>query len=376
MNGPEPAFGRAHRRPAAWTVSLMAALALCVSGCNASAPGITHFTPASAALQATADCLATSYWNEPLMTAPPAVADTMGSVPQDFVPADVVTCSPGQRIFRQVSDEPAWASISEKHYSGDYGPLLHALAQQSDRAEGGTSCVSMAETIPDLWLVDAAGRAVHIEWPHDACGFTKPGVREALDALTPTSSKSIDFRPADAVEPVTAPPARILARVNCLTTAHWYEGNGTVDPAAKDMGSIPEGFEPFSAVECTAFGDNVTDGRGTWRTITQKRLTGDLVPLAKALHSPSDKAVGKLVCEASLEIIPDLWLVDAAGRAIHVQWPLTACKKAKPGTRELLAQLHVSETTILKAVLQPVPQPKNLPTPTPTTATTPTKAAP
>ncbi|MCU6479486.1 hypothetical protein [Arthrobacter sp. A2-55] len=364
MNGPEPAFGRAHWRLAAWTVSLMAALALCLSGCNASAPGITHSTPAPAALQAKADCLATTYWNEPLMTAPAAVADKMGSVPQDFVPEDVVTCSPGPRIFRQVSTEPAWASILEQHYSGNYSPLLAALAQQSDR-QGGGSCLSVGETIPDLWLVDAAGRAVHIQWPRDSCGLTKPGVRQALAALKPTSSKSIDFRPADAVVPVTPPPARILAGANCLTTAHWYEGNGLADPSAKDMGGIPEGFQPVSVVECTAFGDNVTDARGTWRTITQKRLSGDLVPLVKFLHTPSDKAVGKLVCEASLEITPDLWLLDATGRAIHVKWPLTACHKSQPGIKEALAQLHVVETTVLKAVLQPVPGAKVAPAATP-----------
>lgn len=353
------------RRALPTRLALAACLALCLAGCSAVTGRTTHYTPAPAALQENADCLATSYWNEPLVTAPPEVADKMGSVPQGFVPVDAVECSPGQRIFRQVGTEPAWASILEQHLSGDYGPLLAALAEQSERQDGG-SCIAMAETIPDLWLVDSAGKAVHIVWPHDACGFTKPGVRQALAALKVTSSKSIDFRPSDAVDPVTPPPARILAGANCMTTAHWYEGNGLADPSAKDMGGIPEGFVPVSAVECTAFGSNVTDARGTWRTITQKRLSGDLAPLVKALHTPSDKAVGRLVCEASLEIIPDLWLVDAAGGAIHVQWPLTACQKSKPGTKELLAQLHVTETTVLKAVLQPAPQPKTLPTATPT----------
>ena len=368
MIGAAPAAGRLRPALAAITATLMAVLVLCLGGCTAITGRVTHYTPSPAAPQGRADCLATSYWNEPLMTAPPGVAATMGSVPQGFVPVDVVECSPGQRIFRQASTEPAWASILEQHLSGDYGPLLAALAEQSERQDGG-ACVAMAETIPDLWLVDATGKAVHIEWPHDACGFTKPGVRQALAALTVTSSKSIDVRPSDAVEPVTPPPARILAGANCMTTAHWYEGNGLVDPSAKDMGGIPDGFVPVSAVECTAFGSNVTDARGTWRTITQKRLTGDLTPLVKAFRGPSYKAVGKLVCEASLEIIPDVWLVDAAGRAIHVQWPLTACRKSQPGTKELLARLHVTETTVLKAVLQPAPQPKTLPPATPTSTT-------
>lgn len=354
------ASGRHRPGLVAITVTLMAVLALCLGGCTVITGGVTHYTPAPAALQEKADCLATSYWNEPLMTAPPDVADKMGSVPQGFVPVDVVECSPGRRMFRQVSTEPAWASILEQHFSGDYGPLLAALAEQSERQNGG-NCVAMAETIPDLWLVNAAGRAAHVEWPHDACNFSKPGVRKALEALKVTSSKSIDVRPPDAVESFTPTPARILAGANCMTTAHWYEGDGLADPSAKDMGSIPEGFDPVSAVECTAFGENFTDAKGTWRTITEKRLTGDMAVLVKTLRETSDKAVGPLVCEASLEIIPDLWLVDAEGKAIHVQWPQTACHKSKPGTKEMLARMHVVKTKVLKAVLQETPRPKTLP---------------
>ncbi|NVM99383.1 hypothetical protein [Arthrobacter sp. SDTb3-6] len=363
-------FQLPRRTTPAFLLSLSAVLALFLSGCGAPfAARPTHYTPAPAALQDKVDCLATPYWNEPLMTAPPAVADKMGSVPRGFVPVDVVVCPPGQRIVPQAGPEPARATILEEHHAGNYGPLLAALAQPSDREEGG-ACFSMAETIPDLWLVDARGKAVHVQWPRTGCGFPKPGTREALAALPVSSSKTIDTRPSGAVEQFTPPPARVLAGADCLTTARWYEGNGTADPSAKDMGSIPAGFEPAAAVECTAFGPNATDARGTWRTITQKRFTGDLAPLVKVLRSPSDRAPGKLVCEANLEIIADLWLVDAGGRAVHVQWPLTACGKAKEGPKEALARLTVVQTTVLKAVRLPAPQPKDLPAP-PATATAP-----
>lgn len=347
--------------------ALLACLALVLAGCTKYTGEVTHFTPAPATVHKKADCLATSYWNEPLMTAPPDVADTMGSVPQNFVPVDVVVCSPGPQIFRQVSTEPAWASILEEHHSGDYTALLTALEQQSDRQSDG-SCFSMAEIIPDLWLVDAAGSAVHIEWPHDACGFSKPGTREALAALPVSSSTSIDTRPPDAVEQITPAPARVLPGVDCMTTAHWYEGNGVEDPSAKDMGSIPEDFIPVSMVECTAFGDNVTDAQGTWRTIVQRQYSGDMVSVVKTLRSPSERALGKLVCEASLEVLPDLWLVDAAGKAVHVDWPLTACGKPVPGTKENLAQLHLDETRVLKAVLLQDRQAPDVPTPAATDA--------
>jgi len=161
-------------------------------------------------------------------------------------------------------------------------------------------------------------------------------------------------------------PASVLTAVDCMTTAHWYDGNGLADPAEADMGSIPAGFVPVSAVECTAFGPNVTDSAGEWRTITQRQLSGDLGPLVKALNGPSDKAEEGTICTADLEIIPDLWLVNADGKTVHVQWPQTACHKSKPGTREALALLTVGKTTVLKAVRQQPPVPKSLPT---TTAT-------
>ncbi|WP_157875388.1 hypothetical protein [Arthrobacter sp. PAMC 25486] len=36
-----------------------------------------------------------------------------------------------------------------------------------------------------LWLVNAAGDAVQVEWPTDTCGMTfgKPDTQEAIDAL-------------------------------------------------------------------------------------------------------------------------------------------------------------------------------------------------
>lgn len=170
----------------------------------------------------------------------------------------------------------------------------------------------------------------------------------------------------DSVTHFTPAPARILTAVDCMTTAHWYSGNGLADPSAADMGSIPAGFVPVSAVECTAFGKNVTDSAGEWRTITQRQLSGDLGPLVKALDEPSDKADGFLACTDDLEIIPDLWLVNAAGKTVRVQWPQTGCQKSKPGTKEALALLKVEKTTVLKAVPQTTPEPKTIPT---TTAT-------
>ncbi|ALE05376.1 hypothetical protein AL755_07625 [Arthrobacter sp. ERGS1:01] len=157
-------------------------------------------------------------------------------------------------------------------------------------------------------------------------------------------------------------PAGILTAVDCMTTAHWYDVNGLADSSAASMGSIPAGFVPVSAVECMAFGNNVTDSTGEWRTITQRQFSGDLGPLVKALNGASDKADGDYICTADLEIIPDLWLVNSAGKAVHVQWPQTACHKSKPGTKETLALLTLEKTTVLKAVRQQPPASKSIST--------------
>ena len=39
--------------------------------------------------------------------------------------------------------------------------------------------------VPDVWLVDAEGRAIRPAYPADGCGLPKPGVGDALADLTP-----------------------------------------------------------------------------------------------------------------------------------------------------------------------------------------------
>jgi hypothetical protein len=274
----------------------------------------------------------------------------MGSVPAGFKPVDVVRCP----LFLGTTPGPAGNPGQEEHFSGDYTALLAALSEPSDW-QSSRSCTSEWVGIPDLWLVNAAGKAIHVMWPLEVCSKPKPGTAKALAALTvATQAPVTHFTPA---------PALVQAAADCMTTAHWYDGNGLADQSAANMGSIPAGFVPVSAVKCTPFGNNVTDSTGTWRTITQMQLSGDLGPLVKALNEPSDTAVEGLLCTADLEIIPDLWLVDASGKAVHVQWPLTACRKSKPDTKEALEQLSVENTTVLKATRQTPPVPQSIPTP-------------
>ncbi|MGO4384750.1 hypothetical protein [Specibacter sp. RAF43] len=158
-----------------------------LAGCTAFA---THFTPGPAVLQDGVDCLVPSEWRPDYGPTDPA-ARLMGTVPAGFVPVDVVRCredflpTPNATTVKRV--------VLAEHLRGDYAALLAALAQPSDRAYG-ASCTDDAEFMPNLWLVNAGGQAVHVMWPLDACGKTrgKPDTAKALAALTVASTSTLD----------------------------------------------------------------------------------------------------------------------------------------------------------------------------------------
>ncbi|MHA7271119.1 hypothetical protein [Arthrobacter sp. HLT1-20] len=146
-------------------------------------PELTHYTPPPAAVQDKVDCLAPSDWR-PDDGASSPTSSLMGSVPQGFVPVDVVRC----RMDFFPSPDPSGKAgnvVVQEQLAGDYTALLAALAQPSDRQDG-IACTADAEILPGLWLVNASGKAVHVVWPVDACGKArgKPDTAKALAALT------------------------------------------------------------------------------------------------------------------------------------------------------------------------------------------------
>ena len=147
-------------------------------------------------------------------------------VPDGFVTAGVVRCSqdlswtsvPAPAGPSPTSEPNTRYTIVEEHLSGDFEPLLTALAQPSDHQDRG-ECPAMAEIVPDLWLLNTAGKAVHVQWPLTACNFTKPGVMEALADLTVTSSTILHFpvprtssEDSTAAGPATVAPASGAAK--------------------------------------------------------------------------------------------------------------------------------------------------------------------
>ena len=181
-----------------------------LAGCGLMPGGATHYLPEPAVVLDSYDCnVAVPGAGAADLKDPASFA--RGSVPEGFATVGVVRC---RQDFKLPSGPPAVGPspksdpgyvIVEDHLSGDFKPLLVALAEPSDRENGGV-CPAMAEIIPDLWLLNAAGKAVHVQWPVDGCGFTKTGVMEALADLAVTSSTTLHIPvPGTHSEPSPSP---------------------------------------------------------------------------------------------------------------------------------------------------------------------------
>lgn len=86
-------------------------------------------------------------------------------------------------------------AVTEEQLTGGLGPLLAALATPSERGGPG-SCLDYGEILPALWLVNAQGKAINVQWPMDSCGNSPPGNAAALAALTATTEKTLPAKDA------------------------------------------------------------------------------------------------------------------------------------------------------------------------------------
>lgn len=113
---------------------------------------------------------------------------------------------------------------------------------------------------------------------------------------------------------------------------------GSAAPTASAIpvaGTVPPGFAPVSAVECTLSTDA--------RTLVERRLSGDLTALVTAVDEPSARVPVDGACPAMAQIQPVLFLVDASGRTVRVAWPLDECGFVKPTALAAMAALHVDD---------------------------------
>ena len=136
-------------------------------------------------------------------------------------------------------------------------------------------------------------------------------------------------------------PTDVSAQTD-LTAAH---------PDAPVPGMVPADFEPVAAYRCTFYG-SVEDAEGLWSAVTVETRTGDFDALLAALAEPNDQPGLNQACTADMEIVPELWLEDAAGEALRAAWPRTSCGKTKPATAIALEHLELTDTVKLPLVLQ------------------------
>lgn len=155
-------------------LAALACALLLIASC--SSPSSEQYRPGPAALQSAVDCSTATGW-EAASTEPAALLK--GRVPDGFIPVEVVGCTPGEMH----------GEVTREHLSGDYAPLLAALAEPGER--GPANCLDYGEILPAIWLISAGGQAVNAQWPMDSCDHSLPGTFEALKALTPTESKTI-----------------------------------------------------------------------------------------------------------------------------------------------------------------------------------------
>lgn len=149
------------------------------------------------------------------------------------------------------------------------------------------------------------------------------------------------------------PAAELVDAVDCTSMEHTVESGTQPAPAASPpaAGSIPADFVPFEAILCTAGLETVEDQDGVWSAVAEERLGGNLDALVAALAEPSDGPRPNQACTADMELVPDLWLLAADGKAMRAAWPTDSCGKTKPGVRGVLADLDVLGSSLHKLSL-------------------------
>jgi hypothetical protein len=157
------------------------------------------------------------------------------------------------------------------------------------------------------------------------------------------------------LELVAGPPPEIIP---ALPPGEW--GRLEPDPRGVEPEPVPGSgrLTPDTEVPVPLPGDGLTvpggdpppapahDGGGTVREVT---LEGDLAPLLTALARRSDRVPPDQACPAMFEVKPQIYLVDAQGRAVRPQWPVTGCGFLQDGAAELLSELR--ETSSVERVI-------------------------
>jgi len=144
-------------------------------------------------------------------------APAPGRVPADFEPTAAYRCT-FMATFED--DHGRWSAVKVDRLEGDFSALLAALAEPDDKFGFTQVCTADAEFVPELWLQNAAGQAVRVAWPRDACLKTKPATAAALKDLERVESTHL---------PISLVATREALDADCSMSASapgWRTGMG------------------------------------------------------------------------------------------------------------------------------------------------------
>jgi len=275
------------------------------------------------------DCLAPNLRDwvlpaDPTSTSDPEHPDApeAGRVPAGFIPTTAVRCDLMASID---DDEGRWSGVAAVTLTGDLAPLLAALAEPDDGRSLGP-CTADMELVPPLWLVDATGGAINVHYPHNGCGKTKPGVRDALAKLAVRESTTSKR---------TLIESRAALDSGCASewTAPFDEGAMLSIPSIGSFSSI-DPASPIPSAPLTATATTEVDGMRWCRYSVEPDLSGApesseaaAVPGSIALRTGHlvaggtlDTAIAQLVAGvAASESIPHS--CDASAAMFLVLWP-------------------------------------------------------
>jgi hypothetical protein len=141
-----------------------------------------------------------------------------------------------------------------------------------------------------------------------------------------------------------------VAPSTSTTPADWRCSSDPYGPAAPKHQSLPAGFRPVALYSCGQDFEKVP-GEGEWRVGVQRRAGSGLEPVVAALRLPDEpRSTG--ACTMEYDADGEVWLVDAAGRAVLPRWPRNGCGHLRPETGAALGRLTYDATTRRREALQ------------------------
>ena len=223
------------------------ALVLGVSGCGsvpapATTTTSTTVTPATTSpCPTTAD--ATSFF--------PA-QDARGTLPDDFVPTEVIECVVASKSF---AGEGVWSVLQERRARTGIEALVAAMRLPSQPTPAQQACDAMLVVVPWFGFFDARGHWLRVDVPRDSCGKPLGAVRTALDALTFTTIRETRLH-----QDLTPEQARLESEATALGCTTQFKDMIAIvdaDPGAPRTvpGSVLGGARPTALCRFSAAAD-------------------------------------------------------------------------------------------------------------------------